>query len=104
MKGKVLVSDEVNLVAGQFVPLKVNYVEVESQAFVSLLYRMAGDSQESVVPSSSLFYIQEKMPISGSEYLINSYSTPRRPTDLRQADASTYSIDSISLLWHAPTD
>jgi hypothetical protein len=104
VKGKVLVSEEINLAAGQFVPLKANYLEVESLAFATLLFRMVGDSEDTVVPASSLYHIQEKVPVSGSEYFIHSFNTPRQPTELRQADASTYSIDTVSLLWLAPLD
>ena len=83
VKGQILISEAVALTAGQFVPIKVNYFEVESLAFVTLMYRMEGETQDVVVPASALFYISDHTPVSGVDHSINSYATPRKPTNLR---------------------
>lgn len=43
-------------------------------------------------------------PISGTNSLLNAYTTPRQPTGVHQADSSTYQGSSITLNWTAPVD
>lgn len=57
-----------------------------------------------MVPTQAFYYLQSHFPISGSSTLVETQYTPRRPTNLRQADSTTYAATSITLEWNAPQD
>lgn len=71
-------SKEINLQEDVFVPFKLNYFEVKELAFVSLMYRVVGVSNENTVVPKEMFYsVKEETPISGKDYPVQAYTTAR---------------------------
>lgn len=84
LSGHRLVSSAVLLEAGVFVPIKLEYFENKSEAFVTLLWRLASQtsSSDKVITSDHFYYERSLTPISGSSSLIAGQFTPRRSTSV----------------------
>lgn len=81
LSGNRVVTSTISLAADVLVPIKVEYFEIEDQAFMNLLWSIGGGDFE-VVPSANLFFLRSETPISGASSLVYGEHTPRRPTDV----------------------
>jgi hypothetical protein len=79
------------------------YYDTTGVAMVSLFWQSSSQTQQ-VIPSSSYYYKQSEVPITGDAFMIDAQYTPMKPLSLTQGDSTTFSATSLTLTWAAPSD
>lgn len=83
LNGHVIMSQPIELVADQFVPIRIMYYEAVDSAFIRLSWQSEASLAMEIVPSDRLYYKRSHTPLSGASTLVETQFTPRRPTNVR---------------------
>jgi hypothetical protein len=95
----------VALVAGELVPIEVQYFQATGPALIALYWSDPGSAGEfTVVPSANLYYKANETAVGAATTLLTARHTPQAATGLKQADSSTYEAAALTLEWLAPAD
>jgi len=98
----ILTSSSVTLTANTLASIKVQYYDSVGNAFVSLFWESTSQAKE-VVPSASLFYKFDQVPIGGETQTLEMEGVPFKPLALAQ-DSASLAATTVALTWTAPSD